>query len=266
MNKRIGFIGCGKMAQAMVTGILSSRKVRPEQIKASAKTDETLQRVKDKFSILITASNREVARWADILFLAVEPSIHNEVIKEIKNDISEDTIVITIAAGVSISMVEEQFERNIKVVRTMPNTPSLVGEGMTVLSANYQIGEGELEEVVALFRTFGEIEMLEERLMDSIPAISGSSPAYVYILIEALADGGVRDGIPREQAYRLASQAVLGAAKMVLTTGLHPGELKDQVCTPGGATIEAVSALEEYGFRRAVLHAMERCSEKTKCL
>jgi pyrroline-5-carboxylate reductase len=168
------------------------------------------------------------------------------------------------AAGVSTKRIEEELNRKVKVVRTMPNTPALVGEGMTALSVNKEITETELDEIQRLLNSFGKTEVVKEDLMDAVPAISGSSPAYAYLFIEALADGGVRDGIPRKQAYRMAAQALLGAAKMVLETGKHPGSLKDDVCTPGGTTIEAVAALEKNQFRAAILEAMEACTNKTK--
>lgn len=266
MNKRIGFIGCGKMAQAMIKGILSSGIISPDLIKVSSKTNATRDMVKEKYSIMTTANNIEVARWADILFLAIKPDIHKEIFQEIKEEITDNTVIITIAAGITLAAVEKEFATGVKAVRTMPNTPSFVGEGMTVLCANPKVTSTELKTVISLLESFGKVEVISEPLMDSIPAISGSSPAYVYMLIEALADGGVKNGIPREQAYRLAAQAVLGAAKMVLETGMHPGVLKDQVCTPGGATIEAVSSLEKGGFRSSVLEAMEKCTEKTKSL
>jgi pyrroline-5-carboxylate reductase len=148
----------------------------------------------------------------------------------------------------------------------MPNTPSLVGEGMSVLCPNENVDSEDLEQVVQLFNSFGKTECLTESLMDAVPAISGSSPAYVYMFIEAMADGGVQQGIPRSQAYRLAAQAVLGAAQMVLETGKHPGQLKDDVCTPGGVTIEAVASLEKNQFRGAVLSAMKECTDKIKKL
>ncbi|MDQ0153828.1 pyrroline-5-carboxylate reductase [Robertmurraya andreesenii] len=266
MKKKIGFIGCGKMAQAMIKGLISSGTISPKQIMVSAKTHTTLELVKEKYSIQTANDNRVVAGWSDILFLAVKPEIHKEVIQEIKQEIAEHTVIITVAAGITIGFLEKEFDKQIKAVRSMPNTPSFVGEGMSALCINEEVSKEDMDDVLKIFRSFGQVEVIKEQLMDSIPAISGSSPAYVYLFIEALADGGVRNGIPREQAYRFASQAVLGAAKMVLETGIHPGELKDQVCTPGGATIEAVAALEENGFRAAVLQAMDKCTEKTKKL
>ncbi|MDR7238901.1 pyrroline-5-carboxylate reductase [Neobacillus drentensis] len=266
MNKKIGFIGAGKMAQAMIEGILKSHLIPKENIMASANTEKTIEHIEKTFGIVTTLNNRYLARYADILVLAVNPELYANVIKEIKNDMKPASIIITIAAGISLMDIEQLFGFQVKAVRTMPNTPSLVGEGMSAICANIYLEESEICEVERLFHTFSKTERLDEKLMDAVPAISGSSPAYVYMLIEAMADGGVRQGIPRDQAYRLAAQAVLGAAKMVLETGKHPGELKDNVCTPGGATIEAVITLEEKQFRGSITAAMESCTNKVKNL
>ncbi|MFD1738960.1 pyrroline-5-carboxylate reductase [Bacillus salitolerans] len=266
MNKRIGFIGCGKMAQAIISGMIKSNITLPNQIIASAKSNQTLTKVENEYGILTTTSNEEVTRFSDFLFLAIKPNLYQEILEEIKDSVGPETILITIAAGINLSFMEESLGNGAKVVRTMPNTPSLVGEGMSAICVNQNVTQAEMDEILALYHSFGKAEIVEEALMDAIPAISGSSPAYVYMFIEALADGGVLQGIPRHQAYKLAAQAVLGAAKMVLETEKHPGELKDQVCTPGGATIEAVSALEKHNFRGAVLTAMEQCTAKTMAL
>ncbi|WP_096155438.1 MULTISPECIES: pyrroline-5-carboxylate reductase [Bacillus] len=266
MNQSIGFIGCGKMAQAIIQGLLSSKVVQPSQIIASAKTIATRTHVQKAFNIQITENNREVAEVADTIILAVKPDLHKEVIEQIKNYIQPNTIIVTIAAGITLNFLETQFQKQVKAIRVMPNTPSLVGEGMSAICVNEQVSENELTLVTQIFESFGKAELIEEKLMDAIPAVSASSPAYVYMFIEALADGAVKQGIPRKQAYKLAAQAVLGAAKMVLETNQHPGELKDNVCTPGGATIEAVEALERTGFRASVLSAMEACTKKSKGL
>jgi pyrroline-5-carboxylate reductase len=266
MKKKIGFIGAGKMAQAMIEGIIKSQLIPKENVMASANSEKTIEIIKKTYGILTTLNNREIAGYADILILAVKPELYVNVIKEIKNEIKPSAIIITIAAGISLMDIEQSFGFQVKAVRTMPNTPSLVGEGMSAICANIYLDESEISEVERLFHTFSKTERLDEKLMDAVPAISGSSPAYVYMLIEAMADGGVRQGIPRDQAYRLAAQAVLGAAKMVLDTGKHPGELKDNVCTPGGATIEAVVTLEEKQFRGSITAAMESCTNKVKSL
>lgn len=241
-------------------------QITPEQIIVSARSQETVDQVKARFSVQGATDNQFVAKEASILFLAVKPTIHSSIIKEIKPFIQPDTIIITIAAGISLQFLEDSFGREIKAIRSMPNTPSLIGEGMGAICMNRFVTEEDLQEVVQIFSCFGKVEVIDENLMDYIPAISGSSPAYVYMFIEAMADGGVKSGLSREQSYKLAAQAVLGAAKMVLETGKHPGELKDEVCTPGGATIEAVAELEKSGFRAAVLTAMQSCTEKTKAL
>lgn len=264
--KTIGFIGAGKMAQAMISGILHTNLLSPENIIASAFTEKTLMTIKQKYQIRTTMINQEVAQFADILILAVNPNVHSNVINEIKEFAKSDSIIITIAAGVTLEDLNKEFGRKLKFIRTMPNTPSLIGEGMSVLCPNEKVDSEDLELVVQLFNSFGKTECLSESLMDAVPAISGSSPAYVYMLIEAMADGGVQQGIPRGQAYRLAAQAVLGAAKMVLETGKHPGQLKDDVCTPGGVTIEAVASLEKNQFRGAILSAMKECTDKIKKL
>ncbi|MRG84954.1 pyrroline-5-carboxylate reductase [Salinibacillus xinjiangensis] len=264
MEQTIGFIGCGKMAQAMIGGMLQDEQIKPNQIIASSSTEKTLQKVTDKFEIRTTLDNQEVAAESDILFLAVSPKLYKNVIQEARTSVKSSVIIVTIAAGVSIEHVQHTFQSNVKVVRTMPNTPSLVQEGMSAMCASDEVTSEELGTVQTLFETFGKVELINEEQMDAIPAISGSSPAYVYMMIEAMADGGVRQGLTRDQAYRLASQAVAGAAKMVLETGMHPGELKDQVTSPGGSTITAVSELEKQQFRGAVQSAMEQCSLRVK--
>lgn len=266
MNKTIGFIGCGNMAQAMIGGIVESGLVKAEQVIASNLHPNKLVEIAARYGIKAAENNIEVAENADIIILAVKPNMYAAVINEIKDQIKPEATIVTIAAGITIEFIEEAFEKNVKVVRTMPNTPALVGEGMSAICHNSNVKSGDLEEVLAIFESFGKVELIDEKLMDTIPAVSGSSPAYVYMFIEALADGAVLDGIPREKAYKLAAQAVLGAAKMVLETGIHPGALKDSVCSPGGTTIEAVYTLEKNNFRGTVISAMQSCTNKTKLM
>lgn len=262
MNKRIGFIGCGNMGQAMIGGIVKSGIIPPLNIIASRRNESLLNSMKSKYRIHITTDNTEAAAFSDILVLAVKPNMYEKVIKEISSHVKEDVLIIAIAAGITIDFIEKSFGRDMKVVRTMPNTPAMVGEGMTAISKNNNVTDEELKEVIAIFESFGKAEVIEEKLMDSIPAISGSSPAYVFMFIEALADGAVLRGMPRDKAYKFAAQAVLGSAKMVLETGEHPGSLKDKVCSPGGTTIEAVYSLEMNNFRGTVISAMESCTKK----
>jgi pyrroline-5-carboxylate reductase len=264
MSKKVSFIGCGNMAQAMIGGMVKSGVVLKEDITASASSNTNLDAVEEKYGIVTTLDNKAAAKLADVLILAVKPNIYPIVIEEIKNYIKEDTLIVTIAAGITMSFMEKALGKEAKVIRTMPNTPAMVGEGMSAVCYNSNVAEEELNLVLDLFKSFGKTEVIDEKLMDAIPAVSGSSPAYVFMFIEALADGAVRDGIPRSKAYKMAAQAVLGAAKMVLDTGMHPGTLKDNVCSPGGTTIEAVYALEKNNFRGTVIDAMKACTEKTK--
>ena len=266
MDRHIGFIGCGKMGRAILEGMLKAKVVQRENVKVSTSNAKTLKVVEQQFNIKGSLHNEEIAEFADFLFLAVQPDNYSQILAEIKNILNEDVIIISMAAGVTIEQIEKTLNSKVKVVRTMPNTPAQVGEGMTAISINDTVTETDLKKVYELLNSFGKTELIEETFMDSVPAISGSSPAYAYLFIEALADGGVRDGIPREQAYRMAAQAVLGAAKMVLETNKHPGSLKDDVCTPGGSTIQAVASLEESGFRASILKAMKACTNKTKGL
>lgn len=250
------------MAQAMISGMLNDGAVNQEQIIASARTLDSIEKIEETWGIRTTVNNHMVASEADLLFLAVAPGDHPAVIQSIREDIKSDAIVITIAAGVTIEEVEGAFHRKVKVVRTMPNTPSFVGEGMTAICRNKLVSDNDYDMVDRLLSSFGKVSRIDERQMDAIPSISGSSPAYVFMMIEAMADGGVRQGLARKEAYQLAAQAVLGAAKMVLETGEHPGVLKDQVTSPGGSTIAAVSKLEQEQFRGSILAAMKACTDK----
>lgn len=264
---RIGFIGLGNMATAMIGGILREKKVEACDIIGSAKTEATMNSVKTRFNIAVIGNNREVAEQADILFLAVKPIFFPEVISEIKDVVKEDTLIVSIAAGKTLDYLREAFGRpECKLIRCMPNTPALVLEGCTGVCAGENVTEEELEEVLSLLRSFGTASVVPERLMDVVVGVSGSSPAYVFMFIEAMADEAVAAGMPRRQAYEFAAQSVLGSAKMILETGKHPGELKDMVCSPGGTTIQAVKVLEEKGMRAAVMDAMEACIEKSKAL
>lgn len=266
MNKKIGFIGAGNMARAMMTGIIESKLISSESIMASSKTRKTTENIKKDLGVKTTLDNKEVAEFADYLVLAVKPFKYEKVLKEIKNFIKDDTIIIIIAAGICIEYLKRTLGQKQTIVKAMPNTPAMVREGMTALVFDGKITENEKKEVIDIFKSFGKVEELDEDLMDGFTTIAGSSPAYVYMMIEAMADGGVLQGIPRDKAYTMAAQAVLGAAKMVLETGTHPGVLKDNVCSPGGTTIEAVAKLEEEGFRSAIIEAMRICGDKSKDL
>lgn len=257
VERKIGFIGSGKMAEAIIGGIVNSEFVLPENIYASNRTMPKLLDLNVTYGINVAENNQDVLNKSDIVFLSVTPDKYPLVIDEIKDVVQEETIVIIIAAGQTIAQTEEQFNRNIKLVKAMPNTPVLVGEGLTAISFNQLVTPEEQIEVTRLFECFGKAEIIDESLMDTASAVGGSSPAFGYMFIEALADAAVVNGMPRDKAYRIGAQALLGSAKMVLETNEHPGKLKDDVCSPGGTTIQSVAALEEHGFRSAIIQAVQ---------
>ncbi len=264
MAKKIGFIGCGNMGSAILNGILEAGIVDKENVLVSARSQESKDRISEEFGVSIV-SNDEVVMKSDIIFLAVKPGVFPTVIEEVKDLISDThmPLIISVAAGMKIKKIEDLFGRDIKLVRTMPNTPALVGEAMSAICVNDNVDDKDKETVKEIFESFGEAEFIPESLMDAVIGVSGSSPAYIYMLIEAMADGAVLSGMPRKQAYKFAAQSVLGSARMVLESGIHPGELKDAVCSPGGTTISAVEVLEEKGFRDAVISAEKAAVDKS---
>lgn len=263
---KIGFIGLGNMARAMIGGMLQKEMVKPEDIIGSAKTAATREKMAKEYGILTKESNVAVAAEAEVLVLAVKPQFFGEVIAEIKDSVRPDTLIISIAAGKTLDWIAKAFDRPVKLVRCMPNTPALVGEGCTGVCVNNQVSEEEKAFSVKLMESFGKASVVPEHLMDAVGAVSGSSPAYVFMFIEAMADAAVASGMPRAQAYEFAAQAVYGSAKLVLESGRHPGELKDMVCSPGGTTIQGVRVLEEKGMRGAVMDALTACVEKSQKL
>lgn len=263
---KLGFIGCGNMATAMMNGMITNNIVAKEDVLVSDTSSKALETAERKLGVKTTSSNIEVATSVDVLVLAVKPQFYPEVIKEITDEIKKTTLIITIAAGQSLKKVETLFERTLKIIRTMPNTPALVSEGITAVCANDQVSDEDMKLAMSLLSSFGKAEQVSEHLMDAVVAVSGSSPAYVFIMIEAMADAAVAEGMPRDIAYKFAAQAVLGSAKMVLDTGLHPGTLKDMVCSPAGTTIDAVRVLEEKGFRSSIMQAMKACADKSRKL
>ena len=263
MEYKLGFIGCGNMAVAMMGGMIKSGLLKPEEIIASDISETAMMKVQEDLGINVTKSNQEVAGSCEILILSVKPQYYEAVISEVAAEVLEKTVIVTIAPGITIKKLNSLFGKDVKLIRTMPNTPALVGEGMTGICRNHFVSDEEMADVCRLFNGFGKTQIVDEKVMDAVVAVSGSSPAYVFILIEAMADAAVSGGMARNQAYTFAAQAVAGSAKMVLETGRHPGELKDMVCSPGGTTIEAVRVLEQQGFRSSVIEAMEACMKKS---
>ena len=263
MKYKVGFIGCGNMASAIIGGLEKHAGIKASEIIAADASQAALDKATSQAGICTTISNIEAASESEVLFLSVKPQYYETVIAEIKSHLPADQVIVTIAPGKTLSWLEERLG-DVKIVRTMPNTPALVGEGITGVCKNANVTDEEFAYVLKLLSSFGLAEAIPESLMDAVVSVSGSSPAYVFMFIEAMADAAVADGMPRAQAYKFAAQAVLGSAKMVLETGKHPAELKDMVCSPAGTTIEAVRVLEEKGFRSAVMDAMKACTAKAK--
>ncbi len=263
---KLGFIGLGNMATAIIGGVTSNEITEASEILGYDRVLSTCRRAEKDLGIRIAAGNEEVVQESDIIVLAVKPQFYQDVIEEIRGTMTREKIIITIAPGKTLSWLREKFQRDVKIVRCMPNTPALVGEGMTGVCPNDLVTDEEYEQVMDILSSFSLAKYVPERLMDAVVSVSGSSPAFVFMLIEAMADAAVADGMARTDAYEFAAQAVYGSAKMVLETGKHPGALKDMVCSPGGTTIEAVKVLERRGFRSAVIDAMAACTEKSRSL
>ena len=254
---KLGFIGTGNMAGAIMGGIIRNGVLKPEEIIGSDILEAGREKVHSLYGICVTDDNREAAK-AEIVVLSVKPQYYEQTIAQIRDEITDEQVIVTLAPGKTLEWLQGQFGKDVKIVRTMPNTPAMVA------CANALVTKEELEKVLTILRSFGEVEVVSEHLIDAVVSASGSSPAYVFMMIEAMADAAVADGMPRPQAYKFAAQAVMGSAKMVLETGKHPGELKDMVCSPAGTTIEAVQVLEERGFRSAIIEAMRVCAEKSR--
>ncbi|MEI6131756.1 MAG: pyrroline-5-carboxylate reductase [Bacillota bacterium] len=265
---KIGFIGIGNMGTPMILSLVRSGKFKAEQIEFfdidKIKVAQLAEEIGRSGFKPFETSIQMIAE-CDLVVLAVKPQIYKIVLGECAG-LFTDKIMVSIVAGISTELLEIGLGEGAKVVRAMPNTPCQIGEGMTLLSKGANTTRSEFEEVIEIFKTFGLAEELPEKLMNEVIALTASSPAYVFVMIEAMADAAVQAGIPRATAYRLAAQAVQGSAKLVLETGKQPGELKDAVCSPGGTTIEAVAKLEEKGFRSAIIEAMGACTDKAKSL
>ena len=261
---KIGFIGTGNMGSSIIKGILSSKFEKSENINIFDLDKEKVNNLVKEYGVNTTNSEKELAENCNIIILSVKPHIIPIVLKNLSGNVKKDTIILTIAAGISISVIENALGEDKKVVRTMPNTPAQVLSGMTAVTFNKNIENSEKEIIFKLLNSFGKSVEIEEKLMHVYTGISGSLPAYVYMFMEALADGGVLCGMPRNKAYEIVAQTVAGSAKMLLETGKHPGQLKDEVCSPAGTTIEAVRVLENGNFRGNVIEAVVACTEKSK--
>lgn len=264
MNIKLGFVGAGNMGTAMIKSIVNSGKLTADKIYIYDIDTEKLNSLRNDTGVNVLKSSSEVVENSDVIILAVKPNLVKAVMESFKSSFEGKKILVSIAVGVPLKFYKEILGNDKKIIRTMPNTPALVGEGMTLMSYDNNVLEEDVITIRELFECLGKVEKLDEKLMSEVTALTGSSPAYVFMFIEAMADAAVLSGIPRNIAYKLAAQAVMGSAKMVIATGKHPGELKDQVCSPAGTTIEAVSSLEKNGFRYAVIEAMNECTKRAR--
>ncbi len=259
---KVGFIGCGNMAKAMIKGMIHSKVVSTKDLYAYDVIESNVIEMQEELNIQRAMSNKELVNNCEVIILAIKPHFYESVVTEIFTSLKECHIIVSIAPNYTLPMLQDILDKETKIIRCMPNTPAMVLEGMSAICVNEFISKEELNEVRQLITSFSKCEIVDESMMPAVIALSGSSPAYVFMMIEAMADAGVKQGMPRDLAYTFAAQAVYGSAKMVMETGIHPAQLKDMVCSPKGTTIEAVQVLEEKGFRSALMEAMQACAKK----
>jgi pyrroline-5-carboxylate reductase len=251
------------MAEALIKGLLAGG-FPAERIMASEPSEVRRDHLVDAYGIELTTENPEVVSKSEIIVLAIKPQIVGEVLEEIAGAYSAEKLIVSILAGISCATIEKYFQNSPRVVRVMPNTPALVGEGASAICRGHNASKEDLQLVKQLFEAVGKVQLIDERQMDAVTGLSGSGPAYIYTVIEALADGGVREGLRRDVAHALAVQTVVGAALMVRETGIHPAILRDQVCSPGGTAITGVSTLEKKGLRTTLMEAVSAAAARSR--
>ncbi|MCP4254556.1 MAG: pyrroline-5-carboxylate reductase [Candidatus Scalindua sp.] len=266
LKEKIGFIGGGKMGEALVKGLIRAKLSTADSIIVSDVDKKCCQALEDETGITTTQDNKEVTANSDVIILAVKPNIMGAILEELKNGITSEHLVVSIAAGIPLNFMESSLNEGCRAIRVMPNTPCLVGE----TAAGYALGKNATREdgelVGRILNAVGKSYLLEEKYLDAVTGLSGSGPAFIYMVIEALADGGVKMGLPRDVSTELAAQTTFGAAKMVLESDTHIGELKDSVTSPGGTTIEGLHALEKGGLSNTLINAVEVATKKSKRL
>jgi pyrroline-5-carboxylate reductase len=263
-GKKVGFIGAGNMGEALIKGLVAANLVRPEAIYASDVRLERLKALDQQYGIQLLADNAELVRQVDIVILAVKPQIMAPALRQIASAVTKKKLLISIAAGVSTTTMRAALGKEARLIRVMPNTPALVLEGVTAVAKAEGLEPGDLDTAGEIFSAVGRVVVLDEELMDAVTGLSGSGPAYVAVVIESLADGGVKMGLDRITAMTLATQTVLGAARLMIETGMHPGALKDMVSSPGGTSIAGIAALEEGGIRTTFIKAVERATLRSR--
>jgi len=264
IGKTIAFLGAGNMAEALVKGLLRAGVAAPQEIVCTSRRKLRGDELTTRYGVRFTTSNVEAARVADLVVLSVKPQVMNHLLDEIAPVLDSSKLVVSIAAGVPIEAIERKVGHGVRIVRTMPNTPALVGAGATALAAGSHATDEDLAQAKALFDAVGKSVVVDEPLLDAVTGLSGSGPAYMFLIIEALSDAGVKVGLPRYQAQELAAQTVLGSAKLLIETGEHPGRLKDQVTSPGGTAIAGLHTLEAGGLRTTLMDAVESATKRAK--
>ena len=264
VDKKIAFLGGGNMAEALIKGMLAAGVALADRILVSDVSNERLEHLHATYGIIIDRSNKDAVDKADIILLCVKPQIIDVVLSKIEPVADKEKLVISIAAGVTIGRIEKMLANRPRVIRVMPNTPALVLSGAAAIAAGSAASAEDLATAQQIFGAVGRAVVVEEKLMDAVTGLSGSGPAYVFTIIEALTDAGVKEGIPRPLALELAAQTVYGAAKMVLETGEHPVRLRDMVTSPGGTTIEGLHVLEKGNLRATLMNAVEAATQRSK--
>ncbi|MEE8124813.1 MAG: pyrroline-5-carboxylate reductase [Nitrospirales bacterium] len=262
-SPKIAFLGAGNMAEALVAGILKAKQTQPNNIFATDISPMRLESLEKGYQIQVGSNNLEAVRWADVIILCVKPQVMSDVSSEIHTSLSPKQLVISVAAGYPMSRIQKHIGPNIALVRAMPNTPAVIQEGVTALAGGEGLSSEFLHIAQRIFESVGKVVIVDEKLMDAVTGLSGSGPAYIYLIIEALIDGGVQVGLPRAVAHVLAVQTVVGAAKMVIETGMHPALLKDRVTSPGGTTMAGLQQLENGGIRATLIEAVEAATHRS---
>ena len=267
VDQTVAILGAGNIGRSLIGGMLKGDEFDPSRIRATRRNTAALQELHDQFpGITVMSDNVEAVKGATVVVLAIKPQHAWYVIDEIKDHVNGNAMIVSVLAGLTADALEEAFGKELAVIRTMPNTPMIVDEGATAISGGQHASRDHLTIARQMFEAVGKVEEVPEYLMDAVTGLSGSGPAYVYMFIEALTDGGVKQGIPRPQAFRLATQTVFGAAKLVNDTGKHPAILRDEVTTPGGTAIAAVANLESHGLRTMLINAVATATSRSKDL
>ena len=263
-GQKVGFIGGGNMGEALIKGLIAANLVPAEAVYASDVRIERLRALDQQYGVQLCEDNAELVRQVDVVILAVKPQIMAPVVRHIASAVTRKKLLISIAAGVSTTTIRAALGKDARLIRVMPNTPALVLEGVTAIAKAEGLEPGDLDTAGEIFSAVGRVVTLDEELMDAVTGLSGSGPAYVAVVVESLADGGVKMGLDRITAMTLATQTVLGAARLMLETGMHPGALKDMVSSPGGTTIAGIAAMEEGGIRNTLIKAVERATQRSR--